>query len=866
VPPELRDLLDAVDRAYREFDDDRVMLERSLEMSSSELLVANVRMRAAFEALPDLFLHFDGDGRLLAVEGGGPREARLSAALRMGDRLQTLAVPALARALMQAAERSRRTGQAEEAEFEIAVGDDRVCYGARVFASPDAQTVAIVRDVTETRTAAEALALQERFLRRVIDLIPGFVFTKDREGRFTMVNRALLDAYGLDEDAVLGHSEAELSPDPERAARIADEEARVLRDGRPVHVAEERVVDARGRARWLQTVKVPIELNGNGRQILAASADITRWKEVEQRLRDRSHELVRKQAILEELALGSPPDRAAAIDHVGEVTARALQATRVGLFTLNEERTALTCERSFDAGHGASAGGIELELGRFPEYFEALQESRMIAVQDPRRDPRTRRVAEAFLADGYETALLDVPVRLQGRLIGVLCVRRDTGAEWSLEEEDLVASIADFTSTMLESNRRHDVEAQLLQSQKMEAIGLLAGGVAHDFNNLLSVILGYGEIAASQLEAGDPVRNDLAMMRDAADRAADLTRKLLTFSRRQVVEMVAFDLDGLLGDYVDLLHRIVGEDVRVVVERAGRPVPVHGDRGQVNQILLNLSTNAREAMPGGGRLTIGVRAVDVCTATARRYGLERGGNFAELWVRDTGVGMSDEVRARLWEPFFTTKGSGTGLGLAVVYGVVERHRGFVLVESEEKVGSTFRIFLPLSPESVQPGSAAPAARIAGRETILVAEDEILVQGLLVAGLRQLGYTVVTADDGRSALELVRTRDDIDAVVLDVVMPQLGAADACERMRSVRPYLPVVFVSGYAPDEGRLSSLLEQEGTAFVPKPFVVATVAARLRALLDARGAPGASPERPSEPSLDGPARRSPARSGPWGR
>jgi PAS domain S-box-containing protein len=394
-----------------------------------------------------------------------------------------------------------------------------------------------------------------------------------------------------------------------------------------------------------------------------------------------------------------------------------------------------------------------------------------------------------------------------------------------------VPSVAALVCNYRDVSNRVRLEEQLRQSQKMEAIGLLAGGVAHDFNNLLTVIIGFAESAGFTLEADHPANQDLAKVTEAARSAADLTSKLLAFSRRQILRFEVVDLRDLLRSFGGLIGRIVGEDVAVEIVESADPLPMEGDPSQLQQVLLNLCTNARQAMPSGGRLRIEARRL-----TADQTGPVVGRERCELIVSDTGIGMEEGTRTRAFEPFFTTRPGGTGLGLSVVFGVVKGHRGMIEIESARGVGTTVRVQFPLHGSAVKrrltPGPATVEPR--GSETLLLAEDEPPVRELVARILRRLGYEVLVAADGEeAATTFAREAERIALVVLDVIMPRLGGQQALARMRAVRPDLKALFVSGYAPEATGIGDLISGGRVAVVHKPFLAIELATKVRNLLD---------------------------------
>jgi PAS domain S-box-containing protein len=387
---------------------------------------------------------------------------------------------------------------------------------------------------------------------------------------------------------------------------------------------------------------------------------------------------------------------------------------------------------------------------------------------------------------------------------------------------------------------RVELEDQLRQAQKMEAVGRLAGGIAHDFNNLLMAIQGYGDFALGKLERVHLARADVLEVKKAADRAASLTGQLLAFSRKQVLRPQVLDLNDVVRDVEGMLRRLIGEHVDLQVA-LDRDLPrVRLDRGQIEQVLMNLVLNARDAMPAGGTLTVTTRDVEVSPARAERVvGLDPGPH-ALLVVGDNGSGMDADTRAHAFEPFFTTKeqGKGTGLGLSTVYGIVSQSGGTVVLDSAPGKGTAVSIFLPVAVETrAVPTAGLDGARPAGSETILLAEDEAVVRDLVQEILEQAGYTVLAACDGREALRLSKQHPgEIDLMVTDVVMPGLSGRDVAERLWLSRPDTKVLYMSGYT-DVTVFDPGVLDPGSEFLQKPFSSSELAQKVREILDSRRA-----------------------------
>jgi PAS domain S-box-containing protein len=401
---------------------------------------------------------------------------------------------------------------------------------------------------------------------------------------------------------------------------------------------------------------------------------------------------------------------------------------------------------------------------------------------------------------------------------------------------------------MVVITQRKELEAQLQQSQKMEAVGKLAGGIAHDFNNFLTIIMGYSELMLGRIAADHPLRADIEEIKKAGTRAAALTQQLLAFSRRQVLMPKVLDLNAIVSGMSAMLQRLLGEDINLVTNLDRSIGRVNADPGQLEQVIMNLVVNARDAMPKGGKLTIETGRVDVRGADAPAQDLTPG-RYVALTVSDTGSGMDPATKARVFEPFFTTKerGKGTGLGLSTVYGIVKQSGGGILVHSELGRGATFSVYLPEVEAPVEraagedPGTGLPH----GTETVLLVEDEPSVRTLVSDTLRMHGYTVLEARHGIEALLIGgQHTGPIHLLLTDVVMPQMSGREVADQLRQVRPGVIVLYMSGYAEDAVIQHGAMHS-GTAFLHKPFAPDDLVRKVRTVLDAgRGRTGAMSPR----------------------
>lgn len=406
----------------------------------------------------------------------------------------------------------------------------------------------------------------------------------------------------------------------------------------------------------------------------------------------------------------------------------------------------------------------------------------------------------------------------------------------------------------LDVTERKQLEAQLRQAQKMEAVGRLAGGIAHDFNNLLMVIQGYTELLLERLIPNDPLRRNAEQIHDASDRAAGLTRQLLAFSRNQLLAPKVLDLQLVVTDMEKMLRRLIGEDIDLVTIAQPDLWSVKADRSQLEQVILNLAVNARDAMPRGGKLTIETSNVDLDNSYARQHPIVTSGPYVMLAVTDTGVGMDAETQAHVFEPFFTTKekGKGTGLGLATVYGVVKQSGGYVWVYSEEQHGTTFKIYLPRADAAAtaEKRNEANQRPLRGSETILLVEDERGVRELAREHLELNGYTVLQAGNGQQALDLASKHSGkIHLLLTDVVMPGMSGRQLAEQIQSVRPGIRILYMSGYT-DQAIVHHGILAADTMLLQKPFTLHALAAKLREALERPAAPSANPQQTSKPIL----------------
>jgi two-component system, cell cycle sensor histidine kinase and response regulator CckA len=497
----------------------------------------------------------------------------------------------------------------------------------------------------------------------------------------------------------------------------------------------------------------------------------------------------------------------------------ALTAARMGTW----EWDIATNRERFDEGLNRLIGARAGEIATFEDLLARVHPDDRGAV------------AVAFRQSAESGVDLDLEFRVLRPDGGVRWLRAHGKVLYDPNGEPLV-----LTGACVDITERRQAEENLRQAQRMDAVGRLAGGVAHEVNNMMTAILGFTDLLLEPADVPAVMRSDLLQIRKAADRAAMVTSQLLAFSRRQMLQPRVLDVNHVLTELHPMLLRLLGEDKRLTTRLEPRLWPVHADRGQLEQVVINLALNARDAMPQGGRVSIESANVVLDEEYALRHpGVAiAGGAYVRLVVSDTGSGIPREMQDRIFEPFFTTKpvGQGTGLGLSMVYGMVKQSGGFVWAYSEPGHGTAFKVYLPgVSDAPESPASAVRGVIPRGGETVLVVEDDELVRGLATRLLASQGYRSLDARNGREALELVRARPgEVRLVLTDVVMPELGGSEFARRLAELEPDLPVLFMSGFTDDDVVRRGLLDP-GAPYLQKPFDAATLGRRVREMLDAR-------------------------------
>jgi PAS domain S-box-containing protein len=398
-----------------------------------------------------------------------------------------------------------------------------------------------------------------------------------------------------------------------------------------------------------------------------------------------------------------------------------------------------------------------------------------------------------------------------------------------------IVFIRDITEQKLAEKEKEKLQTQLFQSRKMEAVGQLAGSVAHDFNNILTSLIGYGSLLEMEIPEDSPLRQYVEQMLSSAEKAADLTQSLLAFSRRQTITLKPRSLNDIITGVEKLLKRLLMEDIELKINLTDKTLIIMADVAQIDQVIINISTNARDAMPKGGTLSIETKLLNPDTKYNNAQGNEAPGEYAFLSISDTGTGMNDTIKERIFDPFYTTKeiGQGTGLGLTIVYGIIQQHNGFITVQSEENHGTTFNIYLPLVEAASEKQRAVPFHSRKGTETILLAEDNQNVRKLTKEVLERTGYSVIEAVDGEDAVrQFLKNKETIDFLIIDAVMPGKNGKDVYEEIKKIKPYMKALFTSGYTKDI-IINKGIYDPSYDFLSKPLSPNELLQRVKELLD---------------------------------
>ncbi|MDA8100430.1 MAG: PAS domain S-box protein [Nitrospiraceae bacterium] len=654
----------------------------------------------------------------------------------------------------------------------------------------------ITRHLRRTRLISEELLKSRGLVNSLIEGTTDAIYLKDLQGRYLLFNSAAAAITGRDAGSVIGMDDTAVFS-AEEAALIMERDRGIMNENR-VMTFEERLTAASGEQRTFLVTKGPVrDAAGTVVGLFGISRDITERKRAGEELRALSRRI--------ELILNSTGEGIYGVDLEGRVTF----VNAAGARMLGWEPEELTGRSSHATWHHSRSDGTALPAGEC-RLNDVLRNGVASSVE---RDVFWRKDGSSFPVE-----FTSVPIWDKDALSGG------------------VVTFRDITVRLAEEEEKRRLEGQFRQAQKMEAIGHLAGGVAHDFNNILTAIVGYASILRLKLAAEHPSLEYIDQLLASASKAANLTRSLLAFSRKQVINPVPVDINVIVLSMKKILVRVIGEDIGCTVRAAGAPLIVKCDRGQIEHVLMNLATNARDAMPQGGSLSISTEEteIDERFVQAHQYGAP--GRYALVTVSDSGTGMEKSTVDRIFEPFFTTKdvGKGTGLGLAMVYGTIKQHGGFINVYSEPGIGTSFKLYLPLAstfgPVEELPSQAGLAM---GSETILLVEDDSTVRQVTASLLQMFGYRLIEAEDAEAAVGLFRQHSDtVQLVISDVIMPKLSGKDLYDRLKQINPRVKFLFVSGYTADI-LLQKGLGNEEIGFLSKPLQPEVLSRKIREILD---------------------------------
>jgi PAS domain S-box-containing protein len=800
LPAEWQRLIAAVNDAYREFDTDRAMLERSLELSSQELLQANSEMRAVFRAFPDLLFRLDHDGTIIDYQASGTTDFYLQPQELLGRRIQDVPLKGVGAEFRNAIRKVQETKSVVNVEYCLMIQDQKRCYEARLLPLLDNQIIVIIRNITERKQAEEAFRDSERRFADIVEFLPDATFVIDQERKVIAWNRAMEKMTGVRAEDILGKGDyayatpfyghqrpivIDLVLDPD--AEIERRYDLLKRKGNSLYAENFLPLLRGGEGAYVSAIASPL-FDNNGKQIGAIESirDITERKRVEEAL-SRAEEKYRS------------------------IFENAIE----GIFQTTPDGRIISANPAFARILGYDSP---------EELLNTVADlSQQVYVNLEDRVELMRLVEERGVLREFEVRL----------------VRKDKSTAWITLNvhavRDSAGRIIYLEGTAQDITERKELESRILQMQKMDAIGTLAGGIAHDFNNILAAILGYTEVAQGESDQS-AVNDHLERILEACDRARNLVGQILTFSRKTDMEKRPVDMVSIVTEALDLLRATLPSTIRIHSIFAQRVYTVLADPTQIHQVLINLGTNAAHAMrEKGGVLEIRLDNVEITPQSKPLHPDLNVGPYVKLTVSDTGTGIPPEVIYRIFDPFFTTKkrGEGTGLGLSVVYGIIKGCGGTVTVQSELGAGSVFAVYLPATGHHTGLEEPTQTPVPLGSEKILFVDDENLLATAGRLMLEGLGYQVMATTDSTKALQIFREGPNpFDLVVTDMTMPGLTGADLSREILKIRPDTPIILITGF-------SDLINEEKAralgirAFAMKPLRRTNLARLIRKVLD---------------------------------
>jgi len=747
---------------------------------------AELRHHTLFEQSPDGILILDTDGRILEFNEAAHRELGYSreefAGLRISD-IDPFETPEEIRA------RIRDVIDRGKAQFEVrhmakngeirdvqVITQTIVLSGRNVFHT-------IWRDITKRKQSETALRESEERYRALAEAAQDIIFIIDRDDRIQYINRFGAMLLGQLPENITGKPRKEIfSPDLSEQQKYNLQE--VFTSGHPRYVESKALFS--GREIWLSTSLTPIRnQEGSVYAVLGISRNITEHRRADEELKVSRRFL--------ETIIETEPECVKLIGRDGHL----LMMNRSGLNMIEADT------------------------------FEQVKEQPIFPLISPKYLKAFKKLTDDVF-QGKTGDMVFQMTTLKGRNLWL-----DSRAVPLRNDRNEIIAMLAITRDITE---RRKLEEQLRQAQKMEAVGTFAGGIAHDFNNILTAIIGYASILQMKLAENNPLRMNVEHILTSAERGAQLTQRLLAFSRKQIINPKLVDLREIIRKMEHLLIRIMGENIALRTIPADEALMVTVDTGQMEQVLMNLATNARDSMPDGGTLTIETVSTELDEGYAMTHGYGKPGRYAVITVSDTGTGMAEETRVRIFEPFFTTKeiGKGTGLGLSIAYGIMKQHDGYINVYSEPGEGTTLKLYLPQVRSEIKTAHVQESIPfLSGIETILLAEDDSGVRNLTKKVLEESGYTVIEAVDGEDAVsKITEHKERIQLVILDVVMPKKNGKEVYEEIKKTAPGIRVLFTSGYTANTIQTREFLDK-GLHFIPKPVSPKQLLQKVREVLD---------------------------------
>lgn len=788
IPEEWKDFIQMIDNAYRESDSDRYMLERSLDLSSHELFEINSEMRAIFEAIPDLLFRINYEGVILDCKTGNSSDLFFSREKLINRKIDDIPVARVANAFRKAISIIAKDKEQATIEYSLSLHGNEHFFEARFIPFSHDQIVIMVRNVTEKRQAEKALIESEEKYRSIFENATEGIFRTNATGQYIEANPAFAYMLGYDSQKeimrLLSASESNpfVVPDDQKRFR------KLLKTSGKVQGFETQVHCRNGGKIWV-SINAHAVQDTNGATLF--------YEGTVENITDRK---CAREALFES----------------EEKYRSIVEESHVGVYIIQDD-TFRFVNPIFCSIHGYSYDEIIDKM--HPKDFVITGK-----IDKKSQDNFENR-------SGDETAADEITYRIQRKDGDIRTVK-------AIASSILYKGRPAIIGTLLDITNEKTLEEQLLQSQKLETVGRLAGGIAHDFNNMLGVILGNVQLAKMNLSNNEKIYHFCDSIEKATTKAADFVKQLLAFSRRQILELKTFDLSDLLAGFEKMIDRVIGENIEMNLITTSNLPPVRADEAQINQVLLNLVVNARDAMPEGGKLTITTVPVHVDKKYCEMNQDATPGSYILMAVSDTGIGMEKDTADKIFEPFFTTKKMGSGLGLSVVYGIIKQHGGFLEVKSDRGRGTAMKVFLPCAEDSVAyPSSGKTTKMKKGNETILIVEDDDDFRKVEAEMLERLGYRVHTASDGFDGVEAFRQlHREIDLVILDVVMPRMNGRETLEGIRQIRPDVPSLFVTGYSLNTIHVNYILEQ-GIDAIQKPFSFDVLSRKIREILDTRAA-----------------------------